>query len=85
MLQQTGRTSYAERMTLDVQAGTALLLGSARVVDDEWGEASGEKIILEKGNRMAKVVAGKNGKSKLELPPLPNLGFGKKPKKTNFK
>ena len=55
------------------------------LIDDEWGEASGEKIILEKGNRMAKVVAGKNGRSKLELPPIPNLGFGKKPKKTNFK
>ena len=85
MLQQSGRTSYAEQMTLDVKAGTALLVGSARVIDDEWGEASGEKIILEKGNRMAKVVAGKNGRSKLELPPLPNLGFGKKSKKTNFK
>ena len=85
ILQQSGRTSYAERMTLDVKAGTALLIGSARVVDDEWGAASGEKIILEKGNRMAKVVAGKNGRSKLELPPLPNLGFGKKPKKKNFK
>ena len=84
MLQQTGRTSYAERMTLDVKEGTALLIGSARVVDDEWGEASGEKIILEKGNRIAKVVAGKNGRSKLKLPPLPNLGFGKKPKKNEF-
>ncbi|MBT3667689.1 MAG: hypothetical protein HN548_09450 [Opitutae bacterium] len=85
VLQQEGRTSYADRMTLDVHLGTALLLGNARVVDDEWGEASGEKIILEKGNRMAKVLARKNGRSRLELPPLPNLGFGRKSKKTIIK
>ena len=82
---QNGRTSYGDKMTLNIKAGTALLLGSARVVDDEWGVASGEKIILEKGNRMAKVIAGESGKSRLELPPIPNLGFGKKLKKTNLK
>jgi lipopolysaccharide export system protein LptA len=72
-------------MTLDVKLGTALLIGNARVIDDEWGEASGEQIILEKGKRMVKVIARENGRSRLELPPLPNLGFGKKSKKKIIK
>lgn len=85
VLRQEGRTSYADRMTLDVKLGTALLIGNARVIDDEWGEASGEQIILEKGKRMVKVIARENGRSRLELPPLPNLGFGKKSKKKIIK
>ena len=85
ILRQGGRKSYCDRMTLDVKAGNALLLGSARVIDDEWGVASGEKIILEKGKRLAKVIGEKTNRPKLELPPLPNLGFSKKSKKPKLK
>ena len=49
----------------------------AKVVDDEWGEASGSRIILERGKRIAKVLGDKNQRSRLELPALPNLGFPK--------
>ena len=72
-------------MTLDVKAGNALLLGSARVSDDEWGAASGEKIILEKGKRLAKVIGEKNNRPKLELPSIPNFGFSKKSKNLKIK
>jgi len=81
VLSQRGRNSFANEMTLDVPNGTAELRGSlksgklARVVDDEWGEASGEKIILMKGKRMAKVVGNKDGRPRLELPPIPDFGF----------
>ena len=81
VLSQSGRKSYANEMTLDVPNGTAELRGSlksgklARVVDDEWGEASGERIILMKGKRMAKVVGNKGGRARLELPPIPDFGF----------
>ena len=85
VLKQDGRTSYSDNMTLDLKEGTAFLRGNARVVDDEWGEAVGETIILEKGKRMAKVLGGKNGRPKLELPPLPDLGFSTHPKKTKAK
>ena len=85
ILSQGGRKSYCDRMTLDVKAGKALLFGSARVIDDEWGVASGEKIILEKGKRLAKVIGEKRNRPKLELPPLPNLGFSKKSKNPKLK
>ena len=85
VLKQDGRTSFSDSMTLDLREGTAFLRGNARVVDDEWGEAAGETIILEKGKRMAKVLGGKNGRPKLELPPLPDLGFSTHPKKTKAK
>ena len=83
MLRQGGRKSYANEMTLSVPEGVAELRGSpdgktlARVVDEEWGEAVGEKIILVKGKRMAKVVGGKSGRPRVVLPPIPNLGFDK--------
>ena len=51
------------------------------MVDDEWGEARGESIVLEKGNRRARVLGGKNTRPRLELPPLPDFGFRKKVKK----
>ena len=81
VLRQGGRVSYADMMALDVKLGTVLLTGRARVVDDEWGEARGESIVLEKGNRRARVLGGKNTRPRLELPPLPDFGFRKKVKK----
>lgn len=77
-LKQQGRISYAENMTLDVEAGTVLLSGQARVVDEQWGVASGAKIILEKGRRLARVIANEGGRSRLELPSLPDFGFPKR-------
>lgn len=82
VLRQGGRISYGDKMALDVKLGTVLLTGRARVVDDEWGEARGESIVLEKGKRRARVLGGKNSRPRLELPPLPDFGFRKKAKKT---
>jgi len=82
ILRQGGRKSYANEMTLSVPEGIAELRGSsddgtlARVVDEEWGEAVGEKIILVKGKRMAKVLS-KSGRPRVILPPIPDLGFDK--------
>ena len=81
ILRQGGRTSYGDTMLLDVKLGTVLLNGQARVVDDEWGEASGDRIILEKGKRKARVLRGNGRRPKVELPPLPDFGFRKKSKK----
>ena len=81
ILRQGGRTSYGDTMVLDVKLGTVLLNGQARVVDDEWGEASGDSIILEKGKRKARVLRGNGRRPKVELPPLPDFGFSKKSKK----
>ena len=65
---------------MDVSKGEVLLEGSedvpAQVIDEEWGKASGHRIVLEKGKRRARVLSGKGGeKASLELPALPNLGF----------
>ena len=81
VLSQIGRKSYAHEMTLDIPLGTAELRGStklgklAKVVDDEWGEASGERIVLLKGKRMVKVIGENKGRPRVELPSIPNLGF----------
>ena len=91
VLKQRGRQSYADEMTLNVPQGTAELRGSskagtpARVVDEEWGEAKGDKIILEKGKRLAKVIGGKSGRPRIEFPSIPDLGFDKKNKLENVK
>lgn len=84
-LKQYGRTSRGDKMTMDVKAGTVVLSGQASVVDEEWGEASGETVILEKGKRRAKVLGGKGSRPRLELPPLPDFGFRKKIKTTDSK
>ena len=84
-LAQKGRVSYCDGLRMDVSKGEVLLEGSedtpARVVDEEWGEASGPKIVLEKGMRRARVLGGKGGgKPRLVLPALPDLGFERKGK-----
>ncbi len=79
-LKQFGRTSRGDRMTMDVKEGTVVLTGRASVVDEEWGEASGETVILEKGKERAKVLGGQGNRPRLELPPLPDFGFRKKSK-----
>ena len=77
---QKGRVSYCNVLRMDVAKGEVLLEGSeespAQVVDEEWGKASGDRIVLEKGKRRARVLRGKAGKRpSLELPALPDLGF----------
>ena len=77
---QKGRVSYCNVLRMDVAKGEVLLEGNeespAQVVDEEWGKASGDRIVLEKGKRRARVLRGKAGKRpSLELPALPDLGF----------
>ena len=77
---QKGRVSYCDALRMDVSKGEVLLEGSedkpARVIDEEWGKASGYRIVLEKGKRRARVLRGEGGeKPSLELPALPDLGF----------
>lgn len=84
-LAQKGRVSYSDHLKMDISKGEVLLEGSegkpARVVDNEWGEVSGPTIVLEKGNRRARVLGGKGrDKPRLELPALPNLGIERKGK-----
>ena len=77
---QKGRVSYCDVLRMDVSKGEVLLEGSenkpARVIDEEWGKASGHRIVLEKGKRRARILRGEGGGTpSLELPALPNLGF----------
>ena len=81
---QEGRICYSDSLTMDVLKGEVLLQGKpARVVDEEWGAAVGDRIILEKGKRRARVLRGDSGgRPRLELPAIPDLGFdikGKNP------
>jgi lipopolysaccharide export system protein LptA len=80
---QGGRISYCDSLAMDALKGDVVLEGKpARVVDDEWGAAVGNRIVLEKGKRRARVLAGESGgKPRLELPPIPDLGFDRKGKR----
>ena len=82
-LSQRGRVSYCDSLGMDVLKGEVLLEGKpARVVDEEWGAAIGNRIVLEKGKRRARVLGGEaGGRPRLELPPIPNLGFERKGKR----
>lgn len=80
---QGGRISYCDSLAMDALKGDVVLEGKpARVVDDEWGAAVGNRIVLEKGKRRARVLGGESGgKPRLELPPIPDLGFDRKGKR----
>lgn len=77
-LKQLGRECWADQLMWDANDSKVSLLGNARVMDDEWGEANGEKILLEKGKGRAQVIGGKQGRSKLSLPNLPAFSFPSK-------
>ena len=77
-LKQLGRECWADQLMWDANDSKVSLLGNARVMDDEWGEATGEKILLEKGKGRAQVIGGKQGRSKLSLPNLPAFSFPSK-------
>ena len=77
-LKQLGRECWADQLMWDANDSKVSLLGNARVMDDEWGEATGEKILLEKGKGRAQVIGGSQGRSKLSLPNLPAFSFPSK-------
>jgi len=76
-LTQPGRSCVAENLIWNAKGGELLLDGGAMVSDDQWGEATGERIILHKEDGRAEVIGSKNGRSKLSLPGLPAFSFPK--------
>ena len=80
ILKQPGRVCRADRLSLNGISGVALLEGSAKVIDDLWGTASGEKIILERGTRRARIVKTEKSRPRLTFPEIKNfnLPFGQK-------
>lgn len=74
-LTQVGRECWADNLQWDSNDSQVTLSGNARVLDAEWGEAAGEKILLEKGRGRAQVIGGKQGRSKLSLPHLPGFSL----------
>ena len=76
-LTQPGRFCAAENLIWNAKGGEVLLDGGAVVSDEQWGEATGERIILHKDDGRAEVIGGKKGRSKLALPGLPAFSFPK--------
>ena len=74
-LKQPGRVCHADRLSLNGITGVALLEGSAKVIDDLWGTASGEKIILERGTRRARIVKTEKGRPRLTFPEIKNFNL----------
>ncbi len=81
---QVGRVATADKATIDIPAGIVKMMGSA-VLEDDRGKVTGEVIIMERGKRRAEVRGGRGNRPKVELPPLPDLRFGKKKKKPEKK
>ena len=46
-MNQPGRSSFADKMEIDAKSGEAILWGNAKVKDEEYGVATGDKIVLE--------------------------------------
>lgn len=82
-LKQTGRICQADRLNLDPIRGVVLLEGSARVEDDAWGSAVGEKILLEKETGKVQILKSGNSRPRLTFPSLDldKLKFPFAPKK----
>ena len=74
-LEQPGRKSFCDSLTIDSMDGEAVLEGNARVEDNEWGVVRGERILLQKGTRRAQVMGSEGNRPRIELPSLPSLGF----------
>ena len=74
-LQQHGRKSFSDFLTIDSILGEAELKGNARVEDQDWGVVRGERILLHKGMRKAQVIGGDGNRPRMELPALPSLEF----------
>ena len=79
-LKQTGRICQADKLNL-IRFGGGSLEGSARVEDDAWGSAVGEKILLEKETGKVQILV-KKFVTKVDLPPdLDKLKFPFAPKR----
>lgn len=78
-MKQPGRFCSAQKFHWQAAGGEVVLNGEAVVLDDQWGEASGERIILRKEDGRAEVVGGEKGRSRLALPSLPAFTFPKFP------
>ena len=81
---QVGRMATANKATIDIPTGIVTMMGSA-VLEDDRGKVTGEVIIMERGKRRAEVRGGSGNRLKVELPPLPDLRFGKNKKKPEKK
>ena len=69
-MKQTGRICQADKLNLDPIRGVVLLEGSARVEDDAWGSAVGEKILLEKETGKVQILKSGNSRPRLTFPSL---------------
>lgn len=72
---QKGRSSFADKLSINTIKGEAILQGNARVEDVDYGIAKGDEIVLEKGTRRAKVVGAEGNRPSLQLPEIPNFAF----------
>ena len=73
-LRQPGRSFWADVLKWESNESTVSILGNARVLDDTWGEAVGEAILLEKGNGRVQVLGGeKKRRSRISLPNVPGF------------
>ena len=82
-MKQTGRICQAEKLNIDPIRGVVLLEGSARVEDDAWGSAVGEKILIEKETGKVQILKSGNSRPRLTFPSLDldKLKFPFAPKK----
>ena len=74
-LKQPGRSVWADELNWESNQSTVSLLGNARVLDDTWGEAVGETILLEKGRGRVRVLGGQKNRSRISLPNIPNFSL----------
>ena len=74
-LLQPGRSVWADELNWESNQSTVSLLGNARVLDDTWGEAVGETILLEKGRGRVQVLGGEKNRSRISLPNIPNFSL----------
>ncbi len=79
------KCSAEQLLWLAEEGGSVLLEGDALVLDRQWGEARGEKIILRKEDGRAEVIGGKDGWSRIALPAIPAFSFPKLPNRKNKK
>ncbi len=81
-MKQPGRSCQSNSLLWNAQDGLVTLDGNASVVDDQWGIAEGDRIILRKEDGRAEVVGPQNGRARLSLPALPSFSFPKLSRKS---
>ena len=70
-MKQIGRICRANQITLNTLDGTGVLEGNASVEDEQWGTATGERILLDKSSGKARVEGMEKQRPQVVLP---NLG-----------